>query len=64
MEMRIETGHAMNLIKRSARALGKRLEFGLGQEAIAKLNSSQVVEDHGAASRIEKRRSGRVAGVG
>jgi hypothetical protein len=54
----------MNLIKRSVRALGISFEFRLGQEAIAKLNSSQVVEDHGAASRIEKRRSGRVAGVG
>ena len=40
--------------------MGKCFEFRLGQEAVAKLNSSQVVEDHGAASRIEKRRSGRV----
>jgi hypothetical protein len=42
--------------------LRKRFEFRLGQEAIAKLNSSQVVEDHGAASRIERCRSGGVAG--
>jgi hypothetical protein len=60
--MRIETRDTMNLIKRRVRPLGKRFEFRLGQEAVAKLNSSQVVEDHGAASRIEKRRSGRVAG--
>ena len=59
--MRIKTGDAMNLIQRRVRTLGKRFEFRLGQEAVAKLNSSQVVEDHGAASRIERRRSGRVA---
>ena len=63
MKMRIEARDAMNLIKRSVRTLGKRFEFRFGQEAVAKLNSSQVVEDHGSASRIERRRSGRVAGV-
>jgi len=61
--MWIEAGNAVDLIERSVRALRKRFEFRFGQEAVAKLNSSQVVEDHGAASRIEKRRSGRVAGV-
>jgi hypothetical protein len=61
--MRIEAGDAMDLIQRRVRTLGKRFEFRLGQEAVAKLDSSQVVEDHGAASRIERRRSGRVTGV-
>ena len=61
--MRIEACDAVDLIQRSVCALGKRFEFRLGQEAVAKLDSSQVVEDHGAASRIERRRSGRVTGV-
>jgi hypothetical protein len=43
------------------RTLGKRFEFRLGQEAVAKLDSSQVVEDHSAASRIERRRASCIA---
>src|SRR5580693_6493568 len=62
LKMRVETRDAMNLIEWSVRTLGKRFQFRLGQEAVAKLNSSQVVEDHGAASRIERRRAGRIAG--
>lgn len=63
MKMRIKAGDVMDLIKRSFGPLGKLHKICFGQEAVAKLNSSQVVEDHGAASRIERRRSGRVAGV-
>jgi len=61
--MGVKTRNTVNLIEGSVRALGKCFEFRLGQEAVAKLDSSQVVEDHGAASRIERRRSGPVAGV-
>src|SRR5208282_4961979 len=60
LKVRIKAGDTVDLIEGSVRALGKGFEFRLGQEAVAKLNSSQVVEDHGAASRIEKRRSSRV----
>jgi len=51
MEMRIETRHAVNLIKRSLRALGKPFEFRLGQETVTKLDGPQVVEDHVVPSR-------------
>ena len=54
MKMRIKARYAMNLIKRSLRALRKRFELRLGQEAVSKLDSPQVVEDHGAVSRVKR----------
>ena len=54
MKMRIETGDAVNLVERRAGALRQSLEFRLRQEAMALLDGSQIVEDHGA-SRVKQR---------
>src|SRR6266403_4400115 len=51
MKVRVKTCHTMNLIERRLRARGQRLQFRPGQKAVAKLNGSQVVKDHGAVSR-------------
>ena len=55
VKMRIETRNTMNLVKRSLRVRGKRLKLRLGQKPVAQLNSPQVVEDHGAPSRMKER---------
>lgn len=49
MKVRIETRYAMNLIERRAGALRKSFKFRLRQEAMAMLDGSQIVEDHGAS---------------
>lgn len=53
MEVRVKTGDAVNLIKGSACALGKSFELRFGQKAMAQLDGSQIVEDHGA-SRVKE----------
>ena len=61
MKMRIETGDAVNLIKRRLRSGRQRFQFGLRQESVAELNSPQVVEDHGAPSRAKSPRGKSIA---
>ena len=55
MEVRIETGHAVNLVERSLRAMRKSFELRLGQETVAKLDGPKVVEDHVVPSRAQNR---------
>src|SRR5262249_15531947 len=50
----VETGDAVNLIQRHAGPLRQSLKFRLRQEAMALLDGSQIVEDHGA-SRVKRR---------
>src|SRR4029077_17082951 len=63
MKMRIKTGDAVNLIKRSLRARGQRLKLRLGQEAVALLNGPQIVKNHGARL-VQKRPAARVKNAG
>ena len=51
MKMGIEAGDTVNLIERRLIAFRKTFQFRFGQEAVAKLNSPKIVEDHGAPSR-------------
>src|SRR5260221_1836769 len=53
VKVRIKAGHAVNLIKRRLRARGQGLQFRPGQKAVAKLDGSQIVKDHGAVSRMK-----------
>lgn len=46
MKVRIKAGNAVNLVERRLRAPGKGFEFHFRQEAVAKLDRPQVVEDH------------------
>lgn len=48
LEMRVETGYAVNLVQRRLGALGKRFEFRFWQKTVTSLDGSKVVEDHGA----------------
>src|SRR5215468_7568418 len=48
MKMRIKTGDAVNLIKRSLRSRGQRFKLRLGQEPVAQLDGPQIVKNHGA----------------
>src|SRR5215471_2177505 len=55
MKMRIKTGHAVNLVERRLRALGKGFEVRLWQIPVAQLDGPQFVEDHGERSREMRR---------
>ena len=52
MEMRIETGDAVDLIQRHLRAFRQAFEFRLGQKAVPQLYRSQVVKNHGTRSHV------------
>ena len=53
MKVRIKARNAMNLIERGLCAYGKRFKFPFWQETVTQLNCPQVVEDHGAPSRVK-----------
>ena len=53
MKVRVKTCHTMNLTERRLRPRGQRLQFRPGQKAVAKLDGSQIVKDHGAVSRMK-----------
>jgi hypothetical protein len=57
MKMRIKTGDAVNLIERGLRALRQTFKLRFREEAVAKLDSPEVVEDQGAVSRVKKRQT-------
>jgi hypothetical protein len=48
MKMGIKTGDTMNLIQGRLRSLRKRFELRFWQKTVTSLNSTKVVEDHGA----------------
>jgi hypothetical protein len=53
VKMRVKTSDAVNLVKRSVRAMGKSFELRFGQKAVAKLDGTKVVEDHVLLSRVQ-----------
>ena len=67
MEVRTETGDAVELVERGLRALGQGFEFGLRQIAAPQLDSAQFVEDHrsvGSRIRAPAVKHGRGKGLG